>query len=182
MAKKKSIKKNFQIHILIGILALSVLWLVSLMSSSQSIDNISKPEIQKTITPTPALKTYHSDFLKLTFKYPAEYEVEERFNTIILDAEFGQIKIDKLTTNQNNLNEFLKVFDSRRTMEVQIDQRLLIDGHDAAFRTHVFSNTIPSRKVYFIFISEGRVYAFSADDKILYNDLDQIARSFQYDP
>ncbi len=181
--KQKARKSNTtHVFILIGILLVIIVFLFFVLQSGRK--DYSQKQAQSEPSPTPSLKTYHSDFLGLTFEYPPEYEVEEEFtNAVYLKHKNGTVEIHRLFSNLTNIEDYLIGYDSHRTIEILDKQNLKIDGYNAVNRLEKFSGgPINEAKAYFIFIQNVAIYVFSTDDENLYDDLDQIARSFRYDP
>jgi hypothetical protein len=179
--KKKGHNKNSHLLILLGILLIAGLFLFDTVTKNNKINN--DRESQSTISPTPSLKTYHSDFLEATIQIPHNYSAEENFtNTITISTRTGHIKVERLYTNAESIRQYLAEYDARRTLEVINEENLKINGYDSVVRVQMFNGgPIEKNKIYFIY-ADGLVYAISTAFEDLYSDLDQIANSFRYDP
>ncbi len=129
-------------------------------------------------TPTTAqgLKTFKSsETMDFTIEVPVEYEVEEWFEVLLIDAPDGELQISQNGTNYDNLDEHIAALEELNRVSYTKEEDLIIDGSPAQ------RGTLENERIYFIF-SEDRVYALSTEQPELYDDLDQIARSFRYTP
>ena len=136
-------------------------------------------------SPTPSLATYHSKFLKITFSYPAKFQLEERFGEIKLENKSGLILIHKTGTNENSIDTFLYEGDSREGNLEKIiveKRRLKINGLDFVEEILQYPARSDLDSEDYYFYKNNSVYSLSTSFPSLYIDLDQIAQSFHYEP
>ncbi len=133
-------------------------------------------------TPTTAksLKTFKSsETMDFTIELPVEYEVEERFGSATINTKNGSIKVGLYGTNYDNLRDHMLNLNELNKYDVIDSNFLEISGHESLVQQIKWLSGI--LKEYVIYI-EGNVYSFSTEQPELYDDLDQIARSFRYTP
>ncbi len=133
---------------------------------------------RKAILPTPSygLKTFKSsETMDFTVELPVEYEIEERFGSATLSFSKGKIRITHIGTNYDNLDEHIAALGELNRVSYTKEEDLIIDRFPAQ------KGVLENKKIYFIFAENG-VYAFSTEQPELYDDLDQIVRSFRYTP
>ncbi len=177
--------KNSKIVIFI-IIFITILALIFYFKSFQFIKNsplISNQERNFVNKSYPSQsKIFQSRALKLSLQLPKNWNVEEKLTFIDLVSANGKINVSRIATNFNNLSGYLKDFDNKRGLKVSTEESLKISGYDSIKRVEIFKGgSISSQKVYFIYI-DGWIYSLSTSSESLYNDLDQIAKSFKYTP
>lgn len=130
-------------------------------------------------------KTYYSDTLNISFNYPQDYQLEEKFAQIYLTESGKLIMINRITTNKiyNNLDEFVKDKENLITgANIFERKKFVIDGYEAVSVLFIYPNDqSKNNKAYYIF-ANGAFYHFYTTSPELYNDLDRIAESFRYKP
>lgn len=172
----KKIKNNEKIIIA---LAVALILLLGLVLYSQSSPSTSTPQ---QINPSNEAKLYTSKNLKFSLQIPTLWRVTEDQTFTDLTSQDGKINVSRIATNFDNVNAYLADFDSKRTIKIASEEKMLINGYDSIKREERFiGGTIAEQKVYYIYI-RGWIYSLSTSSKELYSDLDQIARSFRYIP
>jgi hypothetical protein len=107
--------------------------------------------------------------------------INEDYNNVSIVTTEGEIRIVRNRTNFTNLEDYITDFDAKRHLIVSDLSRVSIGGYDALSRIVEFPDEKMIRKVYYIFV-DYTVYIFATSSQTLYDDLDQIAQSFQYIP
>lgn len=131
---------------------------------------------------TAQTKTFQSKTLKFSITLDSNFAIKDTGITVVLTKDEDDIKISRNGTPFNSLTEYLKDFDSTRSLKVEQENRLNINNLDATSRIEYFATGArDSHKIYFILIPDA-VYSISTNSESLYNDLDQIAKSFRYTP
>lgn len=134
------------------------------------------------LTTQPQTKTFQSKNLKFSIQISSSWSIEEGIAFINLASSEGKINVSRIATNFNHLSGYLKDFDSKRSIEVTKEKTLNIDGYNSIERIETFkTGPIIKQKVYFIY-ADGWIYSVSTSFEALFDDLDQIAQSFQYTP
>lgn len=100
---------------------------------------------------------------------------EEKFGGGIIYLSQGEIKIGRNGTNTDNLEEYFKYHPERPLDRIENKENVKVGQLDA------ISGKIEERYNYYIYV-DNWVYIFSTSNPELYDDLDQIARSFRYIP
>ena len=132
-----------------------------------------QPESTKSAEQT---KTFQSStIMKLSISVPADFEVIEKFNSVSVINNNEKILIAKNNTNLNNLDDYIKNSKNNLEDELKNKKDLNINGLQST------SGFINNEKVYLIYVS-NTVYHISTSSEDLYDDLDQIAKSFKYNP
>jgi|SRR3989344_1150568 len=109
--------------------------------------------------------------LGANFSVPTGYQITEGMNAIFLKNGIGEIRITKQGTNYSNLSDYLNGLG----ITVNDSQTTEVNGFTAV------SGTVGNQKYYFI-LTNNWIYSLSTSFPELYDDLDQIARSFRYVP
>ena len=170
MIKAKIKNKNIFIIIIIFVTIL-FLGLVFKTSFNNSYVN----------TPNQSVREYSSKFLKFKIFVPSDYKIEDKEISVTLIREKKEINIVRNGTNFSNLEDYLVNFDSKRNINISDENQLEIDGYSSVSRTVSVQDENIIQKSYYIFVGKA-VYIISTSSPELYEDLDQIARSFKYTP
>jgi hypothetical protein len=146
-------------------------------------NNPTIPTPQPTSQATPdQTKTYHSKTLKISFSYPSDFQVEEKFTTISLKNNAGVVLISRNGTNFSNIESYLKDSDSKVNLKVDQENKFTAGDLDHVTRIEQFtSGSINKHKIDFIY-KDYNIYSISTSSEELYDELDQIAQSFRYIP
>lgn len=120
-------------------------------------------------------KTYQSKDMKISIRINSNINVEDRLGRIILNNQKGQIIINKTGTNFENIKEYLEDLQLKNHFVLEMKKDLEINSNSA------ISGYLKDEKFYYIY-ADYRVYSLSTSSESLYDDLDQIAKSFRYTP
>lgn len=124
-------------------------------------------------------RVYESEYLKFTLNLPIAYQVADETSRITLNSKKGKLTIVRNGTQFNSINEYLNDFDLKRNLEIIKDQNLKINGYDSRSRELLFSDQNIKQKSIYIYV-DSWVYVLSTSSEELYDELDQIAKSFKY--
>ena len=164
-------KKNNNVIIFI-VLVLSfgtILYLVASRTTSLWPRSKSNPTIERT-------KTFQSSStMKFSITLPVTYSVEEKFGKVTVVTPAGEIYINQIGTNYDNLEDFLQNVKERNKFSIKEERKLVINDLPAT----LWEKT--DERLYMLY-RENTVYTISTKSKSLYDDLDQIAQSFRYTP
>lgn len=160
---------------LIIVLAVFVYWF-GLNGSNKSI------LLNQTPTPTSSeLKTFISTNLDFTLQLPQNFETEERFTLVEFKKASLTIGIDRNdASTYGSVKAFLTDFDEKNNVkEISFMDDLVINSYPSVVRNEKRGGKV--NKMYYVYVDDW-VYVFSTDAEELYDDLDQIVRSFRYTP
>lgn len=175
---KKQKGTNKVIYLLLAfVILLVLLFFVMLLNKSSNYQN-NNPEA---LTEIPQKKTYYSKSMKVSVDMPISFQVEESFTTITFKKNDDSITLSRNGTQFSNLESYLNDFDSKRQLIVPENNEIIINGYDTVLRTMNFPKQNIKQKSYYIYV-DNWVYVIFTKSKSLFNDLDQIARSFRYTP
>ena len=169
------IKKNFLLTVFILVLALVLAGTVilKLKPTSESNTNVQPgPQVQS--------KTFKSERLAFSMEIPSAFKVEEGATSVLISNGEAEIVVVRNGTEFSTLTNYLQDFDSRNKWEVIEEDELAISSYQDLAR--IFRRTSSSKtreKVIFIYVNYS-VYKLSTTTESLFDDLDQIARSFRY--
>ena len=123
---------------------------------------------------------YTSDTMQIVFVVPQGLEVSERFGSVKLEKDNSLILLDRNGTNFSNVDEYLQDLSVENGFKLKKQEKLKIDNMDAV-RGEIEHPSSPNEDnlSYFIYVN-NRVYTLSTSSESLYDDLDQIAKSFKY--
>lgn len=186
MAKKS--KKNNKKIIWISLIAVAILFVLLLIFG---IFNKATAPINPSLTIYPSIPpftTYHSDFLDATVDVPTDYSIKEVYGLQELNLEKkGKIIIVHVFgTNRayKNIKEFLNDIDNQSYHSKESNsQPTSINGLDCEIVLTKYTNKPEiNNKAYNCFINSNVFAKISTTSESLYSDLDQIAKSFRYEP
>lgn len=172
---KKTVQKGNILIILVVITAVMVAGLIYYKTNSTKLAPPSEPSPKISTNSAEQTKIFQASSLKFTIELPVGYQAAEKLESVKITTKTGEILIGKNGTNFNNLDDYIK--NSRNNITTRLTNRkeLKINGLDA------ISGFIDGEKIYFIYV-ENTVYLISTNTSPLFNDLDQIAKSFRYTP
>ena len=127
------------------------------------------------------VQNFHSLYWPFSFELPSDYKFKEELTYIDLYKGGKKINISRNGTNFDNVIDFVKDFDSKRTIVVESEKQQTTNNHRWIVRMEYLPNLQIKEKVYLIYLDHN-IYTFSSSSTELYNDLDQIVRSFKYLP
>lgn len=120
-------------------------------------------------------KEYVSEVLHFRVEYDKKFSVNENLGSITFSNSEGEVLVNRNGTNFDNLDSYLKENQNHLSEILSSKEEMSVNGLDAV------SGVIGNERIYFIYVSSA-VYTFSTDSENLYEDLDQIAKSFEYIP
>lgn len=124
-------------------------------------------------------KIYHSNDLQFTIMVPFSFSVNDNSVQVDLVSSQGEISIVRNGTNYPDLKSYIVDFDSKRKLTSSNASYLSVNSDDALSRIVDYPDQKIKQKVYMIYV-DNAVYIFSTDSPDLYDELDQIAKSFRY--
>lgn len=116
-------------------------------------------------------REYTSTPLRINFIISSNFQISEGVNSLSIKNSLGEISITRQGTNYSSLNNYLQSLN----LKITNVKTMQINGYST------LNGLIDSKYYYFIYINNW-VYAMSTSSPKLYDDLDQIARSFRYTP
>lgn len=137
---------------------------------------------QPTPSPIPATMIVTSKDLKFSVQTPNDWQMNGKNTFVDLNSDNGKIHVTRIATNFDNINDYLNDFDSKRQITVSSQNNTILDVYTTSIRTEQFNGgPIQNQKVYYIFI-KGWIYSLSTSAQPLYDELDQVAKTFKYLP
>ena len=120
---------------------------------------------------------YTSQFLKFKFLAPSGFIVNENGNTITLKGGVNTIAIDKIYGYSNSTDEYLDLLKEKNHLEIIYNKKII-----NSFSLYTIkSNSNNGTELIFIKnIGETSFVSISTSSSDLYDELDQIAASFEY--
>lgn len=140
-------------------------------TSSYSSTN-SKAESTKSAEQT---KAFQSKNMRFSINVPLDFATQEKFTTLILTKNDNEIKISRVATNFDNLEDYLVDLSNKNKFTVLDSKKLIINEFSSV------QGNINQERIYFIY-ADSWVFSMSTTSEALFDDLDQIAKSFQYTP
>lgn len=171
----KSIKSKSQKNLILAALILIFILVGVLVFTKSGILNDHLPSQR----PSQSTKTFESKNLNFIINIPSGFQVKDENSRIIIVSDDGQIVINRNGTQFDNLPDYISDFDTKRNLKSSNKSNLLIDGKEAMSRLAQFEDQNHSQKSYYIYV-DNAVYIISTSSGALYDDLDQIAKSFKY--
>lgn len=177
---KKITKNNFSVSLIVVILfsvvvVYFVLRAVNMYQPASS--NLSLP-----IGKQNSSQIFKSKNLKFTIDVPSKFRIEEKFTTVFLRNTLGEILVDRIGTNFSNIDDYLEDLSIKNKLLIEKKNKFLIDNYNSmnVVIKHPVSKDQDS-KAYMIYV-DYFIYTFSTTYPDLFDDLDQIAKSFRYSP
>ncbi len=125
-------------------------------------------------------KTFDSKTMKFTIQIPSKYTIQDNSLSVDLVLDNLKINITRNGTNFSNLSDYIKDFNSKRRFDLKVSKKESINGYDSLSRLIILPDNT-NQKSYYIYVDHW-VYSLSTSSEALYSDLDQIAKSFKYNP
>lgn len=167
--KKKNGKKN--LFILIGVIIVGLFLLLQVqVRKSSNLEDYNSKKVEASFT---------SRLLKFKVNYYKEFEVVEKYNDVIFLRDEGKIDVSVVGTNFDNLDDYIEDLEIKNNFSLSNkDEKKMTNGHVSG---EIVVKNGNSEYVHFIY-PEGSwsVYILSTTSPELYDDLDQIAESFEY--
>ena len=168
-------KQKGKILIILFVVAILILGIA--FYKSKSINPVPTPQPTNTAEQT---KTFQSKNLKFNIDLPSKFEIQEKFTSLLLKSDNGEIVVSRVATNFDNLDSYIKDLSQKNKIEIMDNESKIINGLSSIVgRIKNVSTQELKDKIYFIY-SEGWIYSLSTSSQSLYSDLDQIAKSFRY--
>ncbi len=162
--------------LIVGIFIYS--WISSSNKSSSSLPHASfNPSIAQSPRAGKLTKSFQSKDLKFVINYDGNLTIEDKGITTNFISEKGAIKISRSGTDFTDIESHLSNFDKLRAVTSIKSQQLTINGFSSLKRRE--NTPDGQREAYYIMV-DAFIYTFSTSSPDLYNDLDQIAKSFKY--
>lgn len=162
-------KNNNVIIFIVLVLAFGTILYLAANRSTPSPLSKSNPTIEQT-------KIFQSsNTMKFSIALPVTYSVEEKFGKVTVLTPSGEIYINQIGTNYDNLEDFLQNVKERNKFSIKEERKLIINDLPAM----LWEKT--DERLYMLY-RENTVYTISTKPKSLYDNLDKIAKSFRYTP
>lgn len=123
--------------------------------------------------------TFESKYLEFSVSLPIGFQAIDETSRITINSSNSQISVTRNGTQFKNLDGYIKDFDSKRKLTAKDIENTTINGHESLSREVMFPDQNYTQKSYYIYVNNV-VYVLSTNTQALYDDLDQIARSFKY--
>lgn len=168
-------KKQNILHLLI----LLIVGLASIIFLQTIISNSKDKKVEITSS---TVKKYIFSNLNFSVEVPEGFKAQDTGITVIFSGMNGKIEVARNGTQFNTLDDYLLNSDNKSNIIVQEERVEKISNYETVQRIEGQGDkSKPKYKIYFIFV-RSFVYTLSTDSEALYDDLDQIARSFRYTP
>ena len=122
---------------------------------------------------------YKSAAIKFAIEVPKDFKVEDKGVTLTLKHNLGELKISRNGTQYQTIKSHLGYFDKLRGVSEIESKELRINAYQAIRRLEETPDG--NRLAYYIMV-ESFIYTLSTTSQPLFDDLDQIAKSFQSTP
>jgi len=135
-----------------------------------------------TTTPIPSPQSetmsseYRSQFLKFSFFVPSGFKVRENGNIIVLSKEENTISINRAIGYSSSVEEYLTDLSDKNHTTI----KYLEDTYGFNKIQISYGDNIPNTISYIKNIDTDTFISISTSSPELYDELDQIAASFQY--
>lgn len=174
--KKHKYHYNTMVVVLLGVALFFFLLAISPSILSMRVNETNKVSYVKN---NQEVSSFQSNLHNFKVVYPSSLEVVDKGMNVKFINREGVIAVAVNGTNYNSLRDYLAEFDSRREIEILTSNAKTIGNKQAFERKEFFPNLNSEEKSYYIY-SDYSVYIFSTTSPELYDELDQIAESFEY--
>lgn len=140
---------------------------------------LSNPPIDSAVPSNSDSKDFRFDNLKFELKLFSTDTAKEGNAYIEIHRDGKIIDIVRNGTNHNSLNSYLNDSDTKKTIKILNQESMKINDYEAIVR--VETDQAKNQKAYYIY-TDNWVYIISTNEESLFDDLDQIAKSFRYTP
>ncbi|OGK46866.1 hypothetical protein A3A93_06440 [Candidatus Roizmanbacteria bacterium RIFCSPLOWO2_01_FULL_38_12] len=120
-------------------------------------------------------KTVINETLQVSFNVPEKFEIESHFTGFTLTFNGQSINISRVATNYTNITDYLTDLQKYNKFDLKNREIMNINSYEAV------KGFIDKERIYFIYV-DNYVFSFFTEAPSLYNDIDQIVRSFKYLP
>lgn len=171
--KHKQLEHKITLIVVLLVLLSFFLYLTTVKSLTQA----PSPSANSYPTQTIAINNYQSDLLNFSIDYPSTVRMELHDTTVTLFGtnSVDYIYISRASTNFENIQDYVEDLSVKNHFTVVDRIQYQQYGQD------ILTGIVDHDKTYFIYI-DGWVYTISTSSPELYDELDQIARSFRYIP
>jgi len=121
---------------------------------------------------------FTSNFLEFRFSFPKSYSIVETVNTITLSKNDNLIVIEKIYGYSNSINEYLEILKEKNNLKINPSSIGQQYGFEV-FNIEYYRED-PVELAYFKSLGNNSFVSISTSSPDLYDDLDQIAASFEY--
>ena len=148
----------------------------------QVFNGLQKNKNQEQVNSQADVKTFQSEMLDFNVNIPQRTIVNEQLTFVDLSLDESKINISRNGTNFDNLEDYLKDFDSKRELVVTSSKSTEINEYKGVKRIEEFDVGPVQEQAIIYYYLDGWIYTLTTASKDLYDELDQIARSFRYTP
>lgn len=175
---KKSQKYNPHVLILLIVCGIFIaLTLIVIEGGYRAKQDNNPPQANNNVF-TSSINQFSVDLGKLNYQ-----KINEDYNEVSIVRSEGTIQIGKIGTNFDTLNGYINDLMEKNDLLSEGREELFINGSPVIRTVIKFPvSKAKDQKTYFVYPIEWTVYTLSTDSEALYDDLDQIARSFRYIP
>ncbi len=171
--KKRSI---LLILVIIAILGIVIYWFWLDLRKGKRVASPS----QTTSHSLSQLIPYQSKSLDFTIQIPKDFNTEEGLTFVEFKKGDSSIGLGRVAHASASLSDYLSDLDEKnKTTKISEIKDLEINGYSVRVRDELRGRE--KVRLYYIFTPDW-VYVFSTKSEELYDDLDQIAKSFRYTP
>lgn len=175
---------NIKVIFLIAILALAVVSVYGFRNGyflkqdqNSSVETKDEPP---NITNELELKDYYSDNLKVSFKIPANSQIQEKFTNIEIKNSEGLILVSRNGTNYDTAKAYYSDLKIKNKLSPLQYEEGANGKYDYVLLTDEDPNQIDKRVRSYIVYSNYAVYIFSTSDEVLFPILDRMVKSFEH--
>lgn len=122
---------------------------------------------------------FESKYLNFSVDLLPGFQAADETTQITIDSQGGQINVSRNGTNYDSLDSYISDFDTKRNLIASDVEKITINDYESMSRMVEFPDQSVKQKSYYIYINNW-VYIISTFSEGLYDDLDQIAKSFKY--
>ena len=174
---KKFQKNNFYFVVLFVVCGIFVALTLVVIKASYVVKQNNPPKVTNSVF-TSSVNKFSVDLGKVSYE-----KINEDYNEVSVVRSEGIIQIGKIGTNFNTLNDYISDLIDKNGLLSEGQEELFINGSPAIRTVIKFPvSKAKDQKMYFVYPTEWTVYTLSTDSEALYDDLDQIAQSFRYEP
>lgn len=170
------------ILLVLGLIGGSLIYLVWQIAQTPPT---SPTSINSSPTPSPEstqTKNYYSKNLKFSIEIPSNFEIQEKFTSVVFKTKRDEITVSRNGTNFDNLEAHLDDLHKKNNSTLEKKQSLILNGLSSINGVLKFpGGPTEGQKVYY-FYADNAIYILSTSSKSFYDELDQIAQSFRYTP
>lgn len=164
-----------------SLLILSIVLLVMVLVAIWQFKNVQLENVQPNKSATEENIITSKD-MKFSIEVPKDFEVEEKFTSLILKKGENYILIGRNGTNFDSLESYIKDLSEKNRFSFLEQKNAKIDGLESINgMMQPESSSVLSSKAYFVY-SDYFVYTLETSSEALFGTLDEIAKTFRYNP